>query len=286
MTRQIRGKIAKRSLQEEPNRQTGRIRRKPQNVEGRTGIQRNILPLKTLPKADGFHDAVQRILRHVFVCPQQSGKAVAVSGLRRFCPVNDGGRSQQTVVILLAQHVIERFTVGKGSVISDRGVQALPLIPPIGFKSEGIEGNQRCAGRLRAYNALDAWMQHGNGVLVACNQTAALYRITLAAGNARLPRCTNFRHILRHCGFARCVRHAENEIAALAQVIEMLLQGRGLRCLFRLPSVKKAENRLRHRAGYAVQQLVMPFGTDEETGFCLLGGVFACTVVRLVGDAK
>ena len=202
MTRQIRGKIAERPLQEEPNRQTGRIRRQPQNVEGRTGIQRNTLPLKTLPKADGFHDAVQRILRHVFVCPQQSGKAVAVSGLRRFRPVNEGGRSQQTVIILLAQHVIERFTVGKGSVISDRGVQALPLIPPIGFKSEGIEGNQRCARGLCADNALDAWMQHGNGVLVACNQTATLYRIALAAGNARLPRCTNFRHFVRWCGFA------------------------------------------------------------------------------------
>ena len=113
MTRQIRGKIAKRPLQEETNRQTGRIRRQPQNVEGCTGIQRNILPLKTMPKADGCH---------VFVSPQQSGKAVAVSGLRRFCPVNEGGRSQQTVVILLAQHVIEGFAVGKGGVIPDGGV--------------------------------------------------------------------------------------------------------------------------------------------------------------------
>jgi len=144
MTRQIRGKIAERPLQEETNRQTGRIRRQPQNVEGGTGIQRNILPLKTMPKADGFHDAVQRILRHVFVSPQQSGKAVAVSGLRRFCPVNEGGRSQQTVVILLAQHVIEGFAVGKGGVIPDGGVQALRILSSVGFESifTFVEGNK------------------------------------------------------------------------------------------------------------------------------------------------
>lgn len=66
----------------------------------------------------------------------------------------------------------------------------------------------------------------------------------------------------------------------------MLLQGRGLRRLFRLPSVKKAENCLRHRAGYAVQQRMMLLGTGLETGFRLFGGVFACTVVRLIGDAQ
>ena len=130
-------------------------------------------------------------------------------------------------------------------------------------------------------------MQNGDGVLCACNQTATSRDIILhTAGGSFIPSRVNLRHILRHCGFARCVHHAENEIAALAQVVEMLQQGRGLCCLFRLPSVKKAENRLRHRAGYAVQQRMMLLGTGLETGFRLFGGVFACTVVRLIGDAQ
>ena len=70
----------------------------------------------------------------------------------------------------------------------------------------------------------------------------------------------------------------------------MLQQGRRLQCLFRLPSIEKAENRLRHRAGHAVQQVVMPLGADAEAGACILDGfavrrrVFAAA--HFAGDAQ
>ena len=66
----------------------------------------------------------------------------------------------------------------------------------------------------------------------------------------------------------------------------MIRQGRKLHCLFGLPSVEEAENRLRHRAGYAVQQRMMLLGACAETNFSIFEGILACTTVWLISNAE
>ena len=166
------------------------------------------------------------------------------------------------------QQLIERGGIGKGGVFARGGVGA--LFVAVGTERGGIEGNQCRAAALGAGYPFDVGVEPGQRNTTARHQAKPFGRVGRSLGLGLLPTLLNFRFL-----GDRVALVPENQIAALANLWPVLLQGRVFGGYSRVPAVKKGEDGPGGGTLCAVQPLPVKGRGGGETFSCTNGVVLS-----------
>ena len=254
MAGEVLRQIAEAVLPEKAHRQAGGIGGKPQNVEPGAGIEAAAVPVNRRP-AGQLLEHVEKIgflIGGAFLCPAaEQGKhgAVLISAVGAVGPEHDGGVSHPADVVPVGQQGVERGGIRKRGVFAGGRIAALFML--VRAECRPVEGNQRRAGGLGPGDPLDVGMQPGKGRVAAGHQAED---ILCAVGTACvvmvLPGVADG-GVLR----SRVPAVIEGQVAALHQIVPVLLQQGAGGCLSGVPARKKADDGLGRRGGGILQKL-------------------------------
>ena len=128
--------------------------------------------------------------------------------------------------------MVERGGIGKGCIAAYGRVEILFMA--IGAKRRRVERDQRSPAGLCVFHTLHRWMDGGNCIHAACHQALHLIIASVLIG-VSIPCLPNGRIFLRITSI-----HAEKQITACRDFIQLSEQGWVLGGILRLPAIKKS----------------------------------------------